>query len=1022
MTHLFRMTLATAAVWLSACQPSQAERFGSRQPSLADTLAEDAALRDACFLDGRHGWAVGDRGVILRTDDGGRRWLRQNSPVDSPLASVWFADDQRGWAVGGVTTPYTHSTRAVVLHTADGGYSWAELPAPNLPRLRGVRFFDAQNGVVFGDSNALSPSGVYETRDGGQHWEALHALDRHAWLAGSFPARGQGALVGPAGNVATLNGGTVEPLVASKGELLAHDIRLAGRGVSLAKDGLGCLVGDGGLLLMTKDGGHRWSRPEGAPPQAAPGVFNWRAVARRGDRIWVVGTPGSAVLASEDGGKSWQLQPTGVNAPLHAVRFVDERRGWALGDLGTILATEDGGRSWRVQRRGGARCAALVIAATAEEMPLELIAKLSAAEGYQTAGAALFADSSSDDPAGRAAEQDRFNEALTGCGASRAEVAWRFPLRRSQRDASSLALLALLGQKSTSGEVTVSVREYVAALLAEIRPEVVLIAPCEHRGAAQLMESAALQAAAGESLAAGQKELGMTPWKPKRVLRVLRDQNASFAGLAVGDFDPQLGTSLAQWTLRYQGLGDLTPTVPLEQIGWTALAGGAAPAAGRGDPLAGLIVPRGGEARRPYADPPASGLTALKAGALKQEQFKHLLTSTVGGSQWANRAVQLTGGLDADSGASHLLLLADGYRRLGKPRLAADAAYLLARRYAEHPLAEQPLRWLLTYYGSSETAHAAGQAARQSQRGAPLANITSEVETLDSEEDWNESLPLAEHQQRALKLGDYIEQARPQLFAEPAARFLLAAAARGQDQPDREQYLLAAFARSSTPAAWRRCARTEEWIAQRDRPAPKPSLAVVRAAEKPMLDGKLDEPFWQGAPVATLPASPAAGDASGARVRIAQDDEFLYVAIEAEELPGAAYPNDRGPRPRDADLSGYDRVRLRIDVDRDYCSVYELSVDCRGWTHDACWADGYWGDASWNPRWYVASQSSDGRWRVEAAIPLKELVPEPPAAGDVWAVSLERQAPGRPVRPWTGAAHADGSPDAYGLLLFPVAL
>ncbi len=662
-----------------------------------------------------------------------------------------------------------------------------------------------------------------------------------------------------------------------------------------------------------------------------------------------------------------------------------------------------------------ARCAALVIAATAEEMPLELIAKLTAAEGYLTAGVALFADSSSDDPSSQAAEQDRFNEALAGCGASRAEVAWRFPLRRSQRDASSSALLALLGTKTAGGEATVSVRDYLAALLAEVRPEVVLIAPSEHRGVGQLMESALLQAAAGETLTAGQKQLGLTPWKPKRVLRVLRDQNASFAGLAVGDFDPQLGTSLSQWTLRYQGLCQPAPSVPLNQIGWTGLSGGAAPAAGRGDPLAGLIIPRGGEARRPYADPPASGLAALKAGALKQEEFKQLLASTVGGSQWANRAVQLTGGLDADSGASHLLLLADGYRRQGQPRLAADAAYLLARRYAEHPLAEQPLRWLLTYYGSSETARAAGQAARQSQRGAPLANITAEIDTFDSGEDWQQSLPLAEHQDRALKLGDYIEQARPLLFAEPATRFLLAAAARGLDQPDREQVLLAALARSSTPAAWRRCARAEEWIAQRGRPAPKPSLAVVRAEEKPMLDGKLDEPFWQGAAEATLPA--AAGDASGATVRIAQDDEFLYIAIEGEELPGAAYPSDRAPRPRDADLRGYDRVCLRIDVDRDYASAYEFSVDCRGWTHDACW-----GDASWDPRWYVASQSGEGRWRVEAAIQLKELVPEPPAAGDVWAVSLERQAPGRPPRPWTGAAHADGSPDAFGLLLFPVAL
>ena len=65
----------------------------------------------------------------------------------------------------------------------------------------------------------------------------------------------------------------------------------------------------------------------------------------------------------------------------------------------------------------------------------------------------------------------------------------------------------------------------------------------------------------------------------------------------------------------------------------------------------------------------------------------------------------------------------------------------------------------------------------------------------------------------------------------------------------------------------------------------------------------------------------------------------------------------------------HDRVAVRLDVDRDYTTAFELAVDHRGWTHDACW-----NDATWNPTWFVAAAADESTWTVEAAIPLAELV------------------------------------------------
>src|SRR5690606_9884464 len=60
--------------------------------------------------------AVGERGVVLLSDDDGRNWHQaENVPVSVTLTDVHFVSATHGWAVG-------HS--GVVLHSADGGETW----------------------------------------------------------------------------------------------------------------------------------------------------------------------------------------------------------------------------------------------------------------------------------------------------------------------------------------------------------------------------------------------------------------------------------------------------------------------------------------------------------------------------------------------------------------------------------------------------------------------------------------------------------------------------------------------------------------------------------------------------------------------------------------------------------------------------------------------------------------------------------------------------------------------------------
>jgi photosystem II stability/assembly factor-like uncharacterized protein len=100
----------------------------------------------------------------------------------------------------------------------------------------------------------------------------------------------------------------------------------------------------------------------GEPAIHSPKALNaaMLAVTHAGPRLVAVGERGT-VLLSDDGAKSWRQATAPVQVTLTAVRFVDERRGWAAGHLGVILKSEDGGETW-VKQLDGVQAAKLVAA------------------------------------------------------------------------------------------------------------------------------------------------------------------------------------------------------------------------------------------------------------------------------------------------------------------------------------------------------------------------------------------------------------------------------------------------------------------------------------------------------------------------------------------------------------------------------------------------------------------------------------------------------------------------------------
>jgi photosystem II stability/assembly factor-like uncharacterized protein len=263
--------------------------LGSWQKQESRTLAW---LRSVYFLDERVGWVVGSNGTILSTRDAGRTWEQNSRFTENNILDVHFSDLQNGWLLCEQNSYRNESYPAsYMLRTDDGGHHWERIDFNGLHD-RLIRLFFSNDGFGFA------------VGEGGGLWQMLD--DKRSWKRVQLPVR---------------------------------NLILAGR---LIDDFNGILVGGGGTILFTTDGGVQWT---GAtllrkPDRRFNSVFFIDQM-----RGWTVGAGGN-VYFTTDKGHTWRSQNSGVTEDLTDVWFVDANMGYAVGDRGTIIRTINGGTSW----------------------------------------------------------------------------------------------------------------------------------------------------------------------------------------------------------------------------------------------------------------------------------------------------------------------------------------------------------------------------------------------------------------------------------------------------------------------------------------------------------------------------------------------------------------------------------------------------------------------------------------------------------------------------------------------------
>jgi photosystem II stability/assembly factor-like uncharacterized protein len=270
----------------------------ARQP--AGTMAW---LHAVFFLDQQRGWAVGSKGTVLQTLDGGNIWKARGASTEDVVRDIFFIDEHNGWLVCEVNAYQLKSNedpRAYLMRTTDGGRNWKRIEIKGFDVdaiLVRAMFTRNGRGWAFGEAGT-----IYATHDSGETWTKLKSPTRRLLLGGIF-----------------------------------------------VDDHRGWIVGAGATIIQTSDGGETWY--QSTLPQVEKSVrFNATSFVdnRKG---WAVGSGGS-VYRTSNGGRTWERQQSGVEVDLFDVKFVSALEGWAVGAEGTIVSTRDGGEHWTTERSG----------------------------------------------------------------------------------------------------------------------------------------------------------------------------------------------------------------------------------------------------------------------------------------------------------------------------------------------------------------------------------------------------------------------------------------------------------------------------------------------------------------------------------------------------------------------------------------------------------------------------------------------------------------------------------------------
>jgi len=254
--------------------------------------------------------AVGERGIVLLSDDLGATWRQVQVPVSVGLTAVRFADAQHGWITG-------HG--GVVLASVDGGQSWVK----QLDGLQAAQLVlkDAQ---AAGDAKAQAEGERLVADGADKPFLDLHFADaQHGLVVGAYNLA-----------LTTADGGKSWQPISRRLDnprgLHLYSVRARGDELVLA--------GEQGLVLRSTDRGATFER------LTTPYKGSYFTVALPGTQDIVLAGLRGNVWRSRDAGLSWVQLPTPVPVSVTASALDPQGQLWLSNQAGMVLGLQ--GDTW----------------------------------------------------------------------------------------------------------------------------------------------------------------------------------------------------------------------------------------------------------------------------------------------------------------------------------------------------------------------------------------------------------------------------------------------------------------------------------------------------------------------------------------------------------------------------------------------------------------------------------------------------------------------------------------------------
>ncbi|PIU63489.1 MAG: hypothetical protein COS85_15925 [Armatimonadetes bacterium CG07_land_8_20_14_0_80_59_28] len=189
----------------------------------------------------------------------------------------------------------------------------------------------------------------------------------------------------------------------------------------------------------------------------------------------------------------------------------------------------------------------------------------------------------------------------------------------------------------------------------------------------------------------------------------------------------------------------------------------------------------------------------------------------------------------------------------------------------------------------------------------------------------------------------------------------------------------------------------------------------VKVSQAPTVDGRLDDPCWQNAPVSsgftrTL-RDQEKPPSYQTHLKLVYDERYLYVGIKCDE----PHPENLQATVLDEDnpsVCGDDSIELFFHPDPDSPHYYQLVSNSKGVRYDGRILDG-----TWNADWKAVGSVGKDAWYLEGAIALSSF----PERKGVWRFNVCREL--RSTDPiefhgWSNPYGAFHNPDRFGHLIF----